>query len=151
MGVLVGVDMCDANTRLLQSHNLRGGFTLDMLSFDPAQGQVANKRSQRRAKMRRSISAAYRANQTWNGSRIGNWRSIDQHDMAADAKRRMLLRQSNRLGEARSRCHQGRGTERALVVQIDDCTVNSTSESEVVCVDNQAAHSMSLPSGLFGL
>ena len=65
--------------------------------------------------------------------------AIEQHNMAADAERRLPERRMDGIAKGGSCGHEGGGGERVRGIQLEDGAVHSFCQSEVVGIDDEAA------------
>jgi hypothetical protein len=137
MGVFVSVDVRNVDSSRLNLANLCGGFRGDFLGID-----VASDRARRKSEQ--PIAKAGIAGKRGKLLRGKNRPAIDQNYMATDAEFWDRFGQLSRLFEGRTIGHEGGRSDNATDVSFNDGPVHARSESEVICVDDQAPHRASL-------
>lgn len=137
MGVFVSVDVRNGDSSRLNLANLCGGFGGDFLGIDAASDRPRRKTEQ-------AIAKAGIARKRGKLLRAKNRPAINQNYMATDAEFWKRLGQSSRLFESPTVGHEGGRSHDAADVSFDDGPVHARSESEVICVDDQAPHRASL-------
>ncbi len=146
MRVLMRVDVGNGHARRAEAQDLRYGFAFDISSIDASQREISDETTQCRSELRFVIMTAGGNEQRRDGRRIRDGRTVHQHDVAADPKRRMLSGEFSGFGKAGRGSHQRSGVKRTPPMQIENRAIHSAGQSKVVCVHNEAAHSMSLSS-----
>src|ERR1700687_56159 len=137
MGVFVSVDVRNGDSSRLNLANLCGGFGGDFLSIDAASDRARRKSDQ-------PVAKAGIAGKRGKLLRAKNRPAIDQNYMATDAEFWDRFGQLSRLFESRTVGHEGGRRHDPADVSFDDSPVHARSESEVICVDDQAPHRASL-------
>jgi hypothetical protein len=131
MGVLVSVDVGDAEAGGLKTAELGYGFGLDFGFADAAGVEVGGKTSQ--SWPQGSAIGAEGGDLRGRESRGG----VDQQHVAADFEAGVGASKRDGVVEEGGGGHQGGGGERATLVELGDGAVDAGSEAEVVGVDEK--------------
>jgi hypothetical protein len=140
VGVLVRIKVRDRDVVRLQLTNLRGGFGFDLIRIELAQECARGECRHTVLKVLRIVSR----NQAGKTSRINQGLTIDENHMAADTPTSARLREFDSFPERTPTGHERRGTDHSTVVRLGDRAIHAMSQSEVVGVDDESAHVMSL-------
>lgn len=138
--VFVRVDMRYINPAGLQFTNLRGRLGLDLMGIDSPGEGLQSKHADSGAKMMRLMIGNERWQPRWINQRL----AIDEYDMATHAPVVARLRQQHgfviRTGVRHQRCRGDNATRMTL----GNRPVHTMGQSEVVGIDDKAAHAKSL-------
>ena len=134
MGVLVRVDVRDLEAGVLQLLDLRERFALDFVLADGAAKNTESEVCGRVAK-----GAAVRTEERRDGRGIGDGCSVDEQDVAADAKGGPCESERYSIIEGSAGGHQGCGRDGTGVMELGDGAVDAGRETEVVRVDDEAS------------
>ena len=150
MRVLVRVDVRESDAFGLEQRNLSGGLGFDLGRPDAPCKQPLQKRSQRGLK-----AACPCINKRGNLSGRQHGIAIHQNHVAAHPQRWRRTGHLDSLLSRRRPCHQGGAGQRSRSMQLQNGAVDPGSQPEVIRVDNEAAHRLSVstqpaPSGSNG-
>lgn len=134
MRVLVAVDVRNFDSGRLQLANLCRGFDLQLFGIEASRQGTGSKGFQAITK------TAITGRKGRKFLCLNCWLAINQHDMAAHAQAGHRLRQSHCIVERPTICHHSGRSYDPACVPFDDAAVYSRGESEVVGIDDQAAH-----------
>jgi hypothetical protein len=142
MHVLMRVDVREAQAVTLQQGNLRGCFRLDLRNADPRRIQALEELADRGKESTRS--AVHDGRDTL---RVRRWASVDQDDVAADAKGGHGKRHLHGFFCSCGPGHKRRAGEDLSSVKLEDGAIDSGRHPEIVGVDDKAGHgdSLSIP------
>jgi hypothetical protein len=137
VGVFVRVDVGKREASALELLDLREGLALNVVLADGAaknaQCEVAERAAEGAA-----ILIFFRAEQCGDGGRIGHGRSVDEHDVTANAEGGPCECQCDGVVEGGTGGHQGCRHYGTGIVEFGDGTVDAGRETEVVRVDDEA-------------
>lgn len=133
MGVLVRVEMGDADAGALQAFDLGEGFALNLVFMDGTAQQRLHEVDQRRAE-------GFAVGAKKRGNAIGwrDWGAVGEDNMAANTKGGMSARDGNGVVKGRTGCHQCGGGQGSGAMELRDSAIDARCKAEVVCVDDEA-------------
>ena len=131
MGVLVRVDVGDAEARVLQPAELGGGFGGDFDGADAEGEEVADERDEAGAER---LAVGAEGGDLFGGQCRG---AVHKEDVAADFELRVGVSGGDGIVEEGGCGHEGGGGERVGAVEFGDGAVDAGSEAEVVGVDDE--------------
>ena len=135
MGVLVGVNVGEAQAAVLQGRDLRGGLGFNLIGWDAA----GEKLRQEFAQCGMECAGAWRG-EPGDFTCWEHGGAIDQNDVAADAQGRGSQRLlDGRAGSGRG-CHERGAGEASVGMRFGDGAVDAVGEAEVVRVDDEPPH-----------
>ena len=138
--VFVCVNVGNGEAVRLQSTNLRGRFGLHLVGVDPA-GHRPN--GEPRDSIAKGVPTC-RNNQAWKPGRIDQRLAIEQNNMAANTPLGIGLCESDRLFESHRIRHERGGGYDSMLVSLDDGSIHTRGEPEIVRIDDQATHGKSV-------
>ena len=153
VGMFMGVDVSQLQSATLQLLDLRGGLGLDFLLECAIRKwpqrssflvQLMQEAPQCRAECAYGSDGVYKPNKIVTRSQNGL--SIDEYDVAADAQGRVGNGELNGFIGGGCARHKGGAGQHSVAMQFDDCLIDAVGEAEVVGVDDDAFHQLSLPS-----
>lgn len=133
MCVLVGIEVRDVEACCLELADLCEGFGSDVGCAQLTTHDCEDEGEERGAEVY-VVGADKRGN--GGGGRGGS--AVGEDDVAADAERRVALRDANGVVEGRACGHEGGGAEDAGAIKVFDSPINAWSKAEVVRVDDEA-------------
>ena len=139
MGVFVRVNVSEMQAAGLQQFDLSSGLGLNLNGADAALEEPLKKSAQLGMK-----AAGVRVHKRWEFLRGKHRLAIDQHYMAAYAQRWRGARQFNGFFCGGSFGHQRGAGQRSAPVEFDNGAIYPGGQSEVVGVENEAAHWLSV-------
>jgi len=133
VGVLVGVEVGDADAGGEELLDLGFGFAFDVLFLDAAEDEGAEEVDQTWAEVG---GAGGEEGGDGFGGRDGE--AVGEDDVAADAKSGVRLGEGDGIVEGGAAGHEGGGGEDVGLMELEDGAVDAGGEAEVVCVDDEA-------------
>jgi hypothetical protein len=137
--VLVSVDMSEPQAGVLEQGDLGSSLGFNFSGTDAAGEEAGAKSGQGDGE-----AAGLFLDKGRNVLGREDGPAVDEHNMAADAQCWRGVRQANRLVSRAGTRHQRGAGEYAGVVQFDDGPVHPGGQPEVVGINNEAAHRVSL-------
>ena len=142
MRVLVRVDVSQFQSTALQPGDLGEGFSFYVLGNIAPCHITDVDMEEKRAQRRTEILCGGQAGKQFDWR---DWTSIDEYDVAADAQGRVGNGELNGFIGGGCARHKGGAGQHSVAMQFDDCLVDAAGEAEVVGIDDEAFHQLSLP------
>src|ERR1019366_3922796 len=147
VGMLVGVEMRGPHPRRLQALDLSAGFSFDLGRVELVAERSYDKVIELDTKLAATVLCTW-LQQAAYLIRRQQRSAVEQHHVTADAEARVVVRQrahhAGRFVESsRVRHQRGRGHNPALL-RLHDAAVHSPGQTEVVGVDDEPAHGISV-------
>jgi hypothetical protein len=147
MRVLVGVNMGYDDARGLNLSNLRHGFGFDLFLIKVARERPGGEDLQAFSKpwnVRTSLDQGRHLRRPKHGV------SVDQHNVAANAQPGYRLRQLCSFRKSRAAGHHSGRCHNAPSVRLHDGAVYTRGEAQIIRVDDQPSHCVSLAGTVSG-
>ena len=145
VSVFVSIHMGGRESGSLDAANLGGGFKFDVSRFDESANSTSGKARETGAE---PGDAGCRIEQRDDVGGIAGWSSIEQHNVATEAKLRNVGEACASVGKSRPICHEGRGGDDTAGVGLYDGAIDAGCVAEIVGVDYEATHCKSLAESL---
>ncbi len=116
---------------MLEVKNLGGGFADELGWIDGAAEEGGDEAGER------GSEALAVGAEGGDGARGGDGGSVDEDEVAADAKRGVLAGEGGGFFEGGACGHEGGGGEAAGLIELDDGAVDAGGETEVVGVEDE--------------
>jgi hypothetical protein len=133
VGVLVGVEVGDANAGALELVELGKGFALDLGLADLAAEEGLEEIEEGGAE-----ASAVGAEKGGNGRGAGDGEAVGEDDVEADAEGGMGVGDGDGVVEGGAGGHKSGGGEGAGLMELADGAVDAVGEAKVVCVEDEA-------------